>query len=427
MSLVIDAHSTEVEPTVAPLIEGSDSLSMDSTESTMEITIQAMSGSGTALDPFLIATAADLQAIGTGIYTFSSHYLQVADIDWATHSNEFFTTIGGTIYFTIFSGTYDGNGFSIHNLKITGTSEYIALFGYPEGATLKNINFVNAQITGQNYCAILAGRAGLNTIIKNCTATGTVTGTGQYVGGLVGLSSTCYMEYCNANCTVQGSKSVGGIVGHMQTTSKCYRCYSSGSVVVTGTTALGGGFVGALLGTCSLVECYSISNISGIGYRTGGLVGNTSDLSIVQDCYAMGTVHTDTAETSHSGGLIGTSFGPHVRNSYSTGAPTGTSTTKGGLRGYAAYTAGTCYWDKETSGMTGTTGSGTGKTTLEMYNLATYVNWPMQLKSELRSALWSIDASYPKHAFKHILQPINLLSATSDGTKVRLLWELGGA
>jgi filamentous hemagglutinin family protein len=154
-------------------------------------------------------------------------------------------------------------------------------------------------------------------------------------------------------------------------------------------------------------------NITG-GFQTGGLLGRVS--STVSNCYVTGTV-TGTNNTvgglaglsagsisnSYSranvsgadfvGGLIGANYGAtsSVTNSYSTGLVTATG-QKGGLSGYNAGTITGSYWDTQTSGL-GTSYGGTGKTTAEMQNQATFVGWDFPPPS---TNTWTISAGqYP--------------------------------
>ena len=51
-------------------------------------------------------------------------------------------------YGSFFSGTLDGNGYTIRNLKISGSYEASGLFSYVKGGTVKNLTFENTQVLG---------------------------------------------------------------------------------------------------------------------------------------------------------------------------------------------------------------------------------------------------------------------------------------
>jgi hypothetical protein len=134
------------------------------------------------------------------------------------------------------------------------------------------------------------------------------------------------------NVTVIGEHYTGGLVGRNRGTVNS--SYFSGSV--TGGSWVGG-LVGANRGTVS--DSYSSSDSTGRSY-VGGLVGFNSEEGTVSNCYSNGNV----TGNGKAGGLVGTSDRGTVSNSF---------------------------WDVQTSGQPASDG-GTGKTTAEMKNIATF-------------------------------------------------------
>jgi hypothetical protein len=115
-----------------------------------------------------------------------------------------------------------------------------------------------------------------------------------------------------------------------------------------------------------VVENVGMVNVSVAGQaRVGGLVGENQ--GTVRDSYATSAVSGDT----HVGGLAGANSGT-VSNSYSTGSVTGDEKV-GGLVGYRFMygTVNDSFWDTQTSGQA-TSAGGTGKTTTQMKNIATF-------------------------------------------------------
>ena len=94
----------------------------------------------------------------------------------------------------IFYGTFNGNGYTVSNFKITTGRRYVGLFGYNKGV-IKNLgveNFtVNVSYSGNVYAG---GLVGYNSgSITNSYATGNVSATSTssssaYAGGLVGYN-----------------------------------------------------------------------------------------------------------------------------------------------------------------------------------------------------------------------------------------------
>lgn len=249
-----------------------------------------------------------------------------------------------------FSGTFDGNGYTISGIYINNSDNYQGLFGYVSG-TIKNIGVVNAYIKGGSYTG---GLVGYGNGISNSYFNGKVIGT-SYVGGLAGRSSTISNGYFNGNAT--GTDDVGGLVG---SGSSIIGSYSTGTV--TGT-----GYVGGLAGSISTIKVsYSTStvNATGTSVYVGGLAGSGSTIS---NSYASGDV-TGTGTNTYVGGLVGRNSGT-ISDSYYigrvNGTGTGTNTYVGGLVGENSGTVSSCY---STSTVTGAgTNSGTGNTSISVY------------------------------------------------------------
>ena len=287
-----------------------------------------------------VATAEDLNSIrstkkriyaaGTkweGTYTggLDKQYIQVADINLSKFTN--FEPIGTDG--SEFTGTFDGGSYVISNLKIDrGTEDYVGLFGQATGATFKNVGLEDVNVTG-----------------------------GKFIGGLVGHQRNAATTNSYATGSVNGaSNSVGGLVGHQYGSSTVTNSYATGSVT-------GEDFV-------------------------GGLVGAQSVSSTVTNSYATGSV----TGRDDTGGLVGfLSNSSTVTNSYATGSVTGTGTGTGGLAGRKSGSSTVItdsYYDKETTGQTASAG-GTGKTTAEMKNKDTYVDWDFE-------SIWTIENNqYP--------------------------------
>jgi hypothetical protein len=120
-----------------------------------------------------------------------------------------------------------------------------------------------------------------------------------------------------------------------------------------------------------VTNSYSLGSVTG-GSRIGGLVGTNSN-GTVSNSYSSGSVTGGGAV----GGVVGKNDFGTVRNSYSTGSVTG-QWPVGGLVGENSGTVSNSFWDIETSGQA-TSDGGTGKTTAEMKNIATFTGagWNM--------------------------------------------------
>jgi len=157
--------------------------------------------------------------------------------------------------------------------------------------------------------------------ITDSYATGAVTGTADYVGGLVGFAlDPIINSYANGDVT--GNDYVGGLVG--QTFSNISNSYASGDV--TGDRVVGG-LAGSALGEIS--NSYASGNIEfdiesfdpDSGFF-GGLAGEAAYQPITNS-YASGNIEFDiesfNPESRLVGGFLGFWGGAHVVDSYASG------------------------------------------------------------------------------------------------------------
>jgi hypothetical protein len=241
-----------------------------------------------------------------------------------------------------FKGSFDGQGHEIRDLFISGTGEPQAgVFGcVGKGGTIRNLGVVNATLTFSGDVDELV-RLNLGTVRTLDVAP--ISALGILVGFSMGSVSDSY-----ASGAVRGDWSVGGLVG--QNTGTVNNCYSTADV--TGTWAVGGlvGSNGDLYYSGTVRNCYSTGSITGDEY-VGGLVGK------------------------NEGSAPGVNFRGTVRNSF---------------------------WDTQTSGQA-TSAGGTGKTTAQMKNMATFSGaaWNITAVSNLgehnHAYIWNIvdNVTYP--------------------------------
>ncbi len=287
------------------------------------------------------------------------------------------------------AGEFIGQDYKILGLVINRpTTSGVALFASLGAlAQIDAVGLEGGSISGDNYVSSLVGRN--YGAVTNAYATGSVTGSNDYVGGLVARN---YGSLTDAYATgsVTGSSRVGGLVGQSFWDTILTNVYATGSV--TGSSAFVGGLVGNNLGT--VVNAYATGSVTGSNANVGGLLGWNS--GIVTNVYATGSV----IGGEEVGGLVGTTLG-NITNAYATGNVIGTldydyaPDTIGGLigRNYSDLVfivIISTYWDTETSAQSLSAG-GTGRTTAEMYQQATYVGWNF-------TDIWQINEglSYPE-------------------------------
>ena len=290
-------------------------------------------GSGTNVDPYIIADVLDLQAMQADL---TGHYVLGADIDASATRNwnggQGFVPIGlGTEEFT---GSFDGKGHAISNLHIDRIhSEYQGLFAVLNGATVRHVNLVDATLRCDRG-GILAARAANGSVVAGCSATGKVT-------------------------LRPGSDDAktGGLIGAVGTGSRVDRCFS-GVDVQAGERRQVGALIGYLRGRDTLSRpavlsnSYSYGTVTGNGRKQGNLLGD-ADASHVDRCYSRG----------YGKALIGFNWQDSVITN--------------------------CYWDRD-KGAASSHRGGTPQSTAGMMHRATFANWDF-------TEVWDIveGSSYP--------------------------------
>jgi hypothetical protein len=189
-------------------------------------------GSGDSGDPYQIATTADLIELSNTSGDWGAYFIQTADIafnadetqvDWDNSGSagpaEGFLPIGNVL--TFFTGSYDGGGYTIDNLFINRPStSYIGLFGFTNSATITDIGVTNVDITSKSLVGGLVGNISSSTV-SNSYCTGSVNGTGT-VGGLVGYNNaTVSNSFWDTETSGQNTSSggTGKTTDEMQTRS----------------------------------------------------------------------------------------------------------------------------------------------------------------------------------------------------------------
>ena len=213
---------------------------------------------------------------------------QVAELSW--------TPIGN--YSKQYQGTFDGNGKTIRNLFISSTSDEIGFFGYAADCRIKNITFDNAKVKGNDNSStgILAGCAG-SCVIENIKTTGNCSVEGKYeTGGIAGRANG-NISNCENHAIVNGLHSVGGIVGIcFDSENSITSCANYGEI--TGTEDFVGGIIG-YFGEGSLQNSANNGNITGDA-RVGNLIGY-ANICNINNVLGIGNI---TANYADCNGLI---------------------------------------------------------------------------------------------------------------------------
>ena len=212
---------------------------------------------------------------------------QVAEFSW--------TPIGNS---KKYQGTFDGNGKTIRNLFISSTSNEIGFFGFAADCRIKNITFDNAKVKGNDNCStgILAGYAG-SCVIENIKTTENCSVEGkEETGGIAGRANG-NISNCENHAIVNGSYYVGGIVGIcFDSENSITSCANYGAI--TGTEDFVGGIIG-YFGEGSLQNSANYGNITGDA-RVGNLIGY-ANICNINNVLGIGNI---TANHANCNGLL---------------------------------------------------------------------------------------------------------------------------
>ena len=287
------------------------------------------SGSGTANDPYLIQSNADMKKLaelvnaGNADYS-AAYYLLTTDL---ALEDEEWTPVGLSpkiISMTVsFEGVFDGNGKTITYSIEKPAANFAGLFGCNSG-TIKNLN-VKCKISGIYDDVVLyaGGITGMNLqgTIENCMVSANIDVVSEavYVGGVAGYDSGGLIQDCFADVELftesigDGDVGVGGIVG--DTFGTVTNCDAFGTVYAAGEESV---YAGGIAGSNSIKEItycttdidVTVAGISDDMYA-GGIVGNNH--ALISNCEVMraGITATCTGEDwtyTYAGGIAARNY-----------------------------------------------------------------------------------------------------------------------
>lgn len=177
-------------------------------------------------------------------------YILMNDIDF---SGKDYSIIGESNT-SAFTGIFDGNNYTIRNVNIESSNQYVGLFGYINGGTVKNLKLEN-EVVKSTY-----------------TNTSNTQENGAYIGGLVGYIKG---ETTIANVEIIGNSSItnaegdnavyaGGFIGYIEISN------STRSMTGTGTSGKT-----ANISNVSSTGAIMVKSANGV-INVGGLIGYMS-------------------------------------------------------------------------------------------------------------------------------------------------------
>ena len=269
-------------------------------------------GDGSEGSPYIITKAEELEwfrnEVNNGQYSICAKIadnVEVIDMSTVCHAADksqnleevSWEPIGNTT--NRYMGTFDGNNKTITNLYINANQEYSGLFGYTFISTIKNLTFVNANVTNTNsFTGILVGYGYGGTYQNIMTSTSCEVNGGDVTGGIAGkLAGNAYN--CVNYATVQGKEQVGGLFSSYDSSTSITACANYGKV--TASSLWVGGLVG-YFNSGTIQDCANYGDVKGTNH-VGGMAGFVSSGKI-QNVFSYGNV-----SATNSTQYIGMAFG----------------------------------------------------------------------------------------------------------------------
>ena len=234
------------------------------------------SGFGTQAMPYIISTGEEFALFAKVINEQQDGYVNA---HYALSSN---IHLGGKTWVPIgiseeapFSGSFDGNGYSVSNFRLS-ENQYTGLFGYILNGTVKNLAINNFTIA--------------------LTPTTDLGFEKMYVGPVAGYVSAKNGESTiSAVSVTEGTTSIDGSVD---------RLYAGGIIGYGHSVSMG---------RTNILDSYALNDITALnatGYNyLGGIAGElhtgSGGLSQIVHCYTKGVLDSECMHSSRAGGLVG--------------------------------------------------------------------------------------------------------------------------
>ncbi|PKB21528.1 beta strand repeat-containing protein [Janthinobacterium sp. 64] len=355
--------------------------------------LRVKGGNGEAATPYRIADVYGLQGIGTQGY--DKNYALVANID-ASGTANWNLGNGRTGFASLFSGDglayagiFDGGNHSISGLTINGganpSSVGTGLFARTQGGAIRNLSMLGGSVTG-----------------------------GNNVGAVVGNNGGATISNVSSSMAVSGNNNVGGLVGDNNSGGTITVARASGTVTASGERV--GGLVGNNDGTIS--QAYATGAVGG-GASVGGLVGRNG--GAIEDVYATGAIglSADSAASQQNlGGVIGWSVaGSSARRLYFSGAVSGSGFAPGTVgavvgRADSGAIVGPAYFDAQSAGTSFDQGGSAGRSTADMQKQSSFGGFNFG-----DNAIWRI---YEGHTTPLLKAFLTSVTVTAGGAASRV-------
>jgi len=259
------------------------------------------------------------------------------------HIKAFVVVGSDTIYSNIITArtSWQGDGTQNNPFIINNVSDLLAVSNNVMNGTtylgqyLKmscDIDFHSSTIDSSQFFTPIGGWTSPTTNIISRVFQGNFDGNGHKILNLTvnkpGNGNVALFGYVKDNeiknlgvvgCTFIGKTNVAGFVGHTNN-SIITNCYSKSNIHATSNeqNATAGGMAGNFYGNSVMNNCFAEGtiNASGIGMYVGGLIAYNSG-STIKNSYSRNRFYVTGGNSSLVGGLVGYNYASSVYNSYS--------------------------------------------------------------------------------------------------------------
>ncbi len=218
--------------------------------------------------------------------------------------------------YTEYNGIFDGQNYSVSGLYYSSADNYrhdsgIGLFGTIGTGTVKNVAIKDSYI---NAC--------------------------YHIGSICGYLHNGSVLNCSSNAVLNGSSSVGGLVGFSDKKNMVYAkgCNFSGKVFAV---SKAGGIIGASNYFADISYCSNYGEVNTTNSNAGGIIGSVGDnsqKSSISCCANFGNVNTASSSYSYIGGIASFATNTDIINCLNVGIVTASSDGSflncGGICGY---------------------------------------------------------------------------------------------
>lgn len=274
-----------------------------------------------------VSTPAQMAAIANMVNSGEQNYegytirlekdLDLNSQPWTPIGNEQTDSWNYTGDTKVFKGSFDGQGHTISNLNVVNAGNNAGFFGMvhlPDGASIENITFRNAVVSGETSVGVLAGATSggiyddinneMPDVIINIEVNGAKVNGTKYVGGVIGYSQSDLTNVTVSNTEVTGIENAGAVVGDLKDlftidSAEVIHCVVSGESKLS--AVAGSSHHAQAIVNCTVTDVEMVIDEDSTDVRFGWISGRVFYGNVQDGRYSNNTV-TDCVATR--GGIV---------------------------------------------------------------------------------------------------------------------------